>query len=152
MASRGLTDDEKAVVVPALLEAEVASPTTCREAADRCRLRRRLPSVFEIRGPKSALAYAALRSRACGITLGDDVYVRAEFFGGELDLPIRLVAHEVTHVAQFQRDGTALFLSNYLKDYAGGLARGLGDRRSYLEISYECEARRVAESVAAVPN
>lgn len=152
MRSRSLTDEEKGLVVPALVEAEVAPRSACRAAADDCRLIQRLPSILEVRGPKSAVAHAALRSRACGITLGDDIFVRAEFFDGDLGLPIRLVAHEVTHVVQFRRDGSPLFLARYLRDYAAGLARGLGDRRAYLSISYEQEARRVAESVAPVRN
>lgn len=145
---RNLTDEEKDAVIPALVEAGVAPTATCESAVDACRLIRRLPSVLEVRDPKSALAYLALRSQACGITLGDDVYIRSEFFIGENRLPIRLVAHEVAHVAQFRRDGAGQFLLRYLADYASGLARGLGDRRAYLAISYEREARRVAEAVA----
>ena len=98
------------------------------------------------------VAYFALRSRASGITLGDDVFVRSEFFDHEDTIPMRLLAHEVAHVAQFERDGFLGFLMRYVWDYAKGIARGLGDRRAYLEISYEREARRVAECVAPVHN
>jgi len=152
MISRELTRDEKERVVPALVEAQIAGQEICRAAADACRLVGRLPSIFEIRGPKTAVAYAALRSRACGITLGDDVFVRSELFDADLGLPIRLVAHEVTHVAQYRRDGPGVFLARYLVHYGGGLARGLGDRRAYLSIPYEREARRVAELVSTIPN
>jgi hypothetical protein len=141
MRTRNLTDEEKDLVVPALVEADVAPRATCRTAAEECRLVQRLPSLLEIRGAKSALAYAALRSRACGITLGDDIFVRAEFFDSNLGLPIRLVAHELAHVVQFRRDGSPAFLARYLRDW-----------QAYLSISYEREARQVAESVAAVPN
>ena len=149
---RKLTDDEKELLLPTLIDAGVANASICEEAIDSCRLVRQLPSIFEVRGAKSALAYAALRSRACGITLGDDVYIRSEFYDHRQQLPIRLVAHEVTHVAQFRRDGPAPFLARYLLDYAAGLAQGLGDRRAYLAISYEREARRVADAVATVRN
>ena len=145
--SRALTEGEREVVLGALLEVGVASEAICRRAIRRCRLIRQLPSVFEIRGPKTGVAYLALRSRACGITLGADVYVRSEFFDHDEKIPLQLLAHEVAHVAQFERDGYVHFLSRYLLDYLVGLARGRGDRQAYLDIGYEREARRVAEVV-----
>ena len=152
MGARKLTDEERDKVVPALLQQEVASREICEGAVDSCRLVRRLPSVFEIRGPKTTVAYLALRSRACGITLGDDVYIRSEFFAVDQSIPLRLLAHEVAHVVQFRRDGLVPFLTRYIWDYSKGLAQGLGDRRAYLEIGYEREARRVAETVSPYPN
>lgn len=149
---RPLTDEEKQLLLPTLVDAEVASPDVCETALERCRLVRRLPSLFEIHNSKSALAYVALRTCACGVALGDEVHIRADFFDRHQNVPLRVVAHEVTHVAQFRRDGAPQFLMRYLRDYAAGLAQGLGERRAYLAISYEREARRVADAVATVRN
>lgn len=152
MGSRELTTTEREVVLPALLEVGVAPEPVCRSALRRCRLVRQMPSIFEVRGPKTVVAYMALRSRACGITLGADIFVRSEFFDHDESIPMRLLAHEVAHVAQFERDGIPTFLARYLLDYLAGLARGRGDRQAYLDISYEREARDVAERAAPVPN
>ena len=152
MMTRRLNKTERRLIMPALLETQVAPEAECRRALEACRLIRRIPSVLEVRDVKAAVAYAALRSRASGITLGDDVYVRSEFFDARGDIPIRLVAHEVAHVVQFRRDGTLPFLMRYVWDYSSGLARGLTDRDAYLAIGYEIEARRVAEEVAPARN
>ncbi len=149
---RMLSKQEREKILPALVETGVACRSTCRRAVDQCRLNRYTPSSFAIGGPKTALAFLALRSRASGITLGVDVYVRSEFFDSEARIPMRLLAHEVAHVAQFLRDGRMQFLCRYLVDYCLGLAAGRGDRRAYLDICYEREARRVAEHVAPVAN
>jgi len=145
MGSRELTETERELVLPALLEVGVAPEPVCRSAIRRCRLIRQMPSLFEIRGLKTVVAYMALRSRACGITLGADIFVRSEFFDHDETIPMQLLAHEVAHVAQFERDGVATFLTRYLVDYLTGLALGRGDRQAYRDIAYEQEARQVAE-------
>jgi hypothetical protein len=147
MGERALTEEERASILEALLEHEVAPPDVCRESVDACRIVRRIPSMREIRGPETAIAHIALRTRARGVTLGDRVYLRADCLDRRLSAPLDLLTHELVHVAQYRRDGAARFLSRYLWEYARGLARGLGDQDAYLDISYEREARRVADSV-----
>lgn len=147
MTERRLDDRERRVVLDALLEAEVGSERVCREAVEACRLIRCIPSLLEVRGMRSAVAYAALRKRAKGITLGDDVYIRSDCVGPALEIPLDLLAHEVAHVAQYRRDGASTFLRKYIWEYTRGLAEGLGDERAYLSIPYEREARRVADLV-----
>jgi hypothetical protein len=152
MERRQLTRDEREVILDALLEAEVADLDTCRDAVANCVLIRRVPTLLEVRGPASAVAYLALRFRASGVTIGDDVYLRAEYFDTYRQIPLDLVAHEVAHVAQFRRDGTVPFLTRYLYHYARGLARGMSDRRAYRAIVYEREARRTAAALSDHPS
>ena len=147
MNRRKLTRGEREVIFEALLEVDVASRSVCRDAVSNCTLIRRLPTVLEVRGPGTAVAYLALRFRASGVTLGDEVYLRAEYFDTHRRVPLDLVAHEVAHIAQFRRDGTVPFLSRYLYHYARGIARGMSDRRAYRAIDYEREARQVASAL-----
>ncbi len=149
MDERTLTAEERASIFEALSAHNVAPSEICRESVDQCRLVRRIPAVREIRGPRTAVAHIALRARARGVTLGDRIYLRSDCLDSKFTAPLELLTHEVVHVAQYRRDGTARFLSNYLWEYALGLARGLDDRDAYLAISYEREARRVAESIAS---
>ena len=103
----------------------------------------------EVSDIASSVAYAALKTRASGITLGNRVFIRREYFSDRGDIPLDLLAHEVAHVVQFMRDGTLPFLLRYVRDYVVGLSRGLGDRTAYLSIPYEVEARQVAEALGA---
>lgn len=144
MKPRGLRSDEKGPVLRALLDSGIASPAVCHTAVDICRFipfDHFLPPVTD--GLRPLIAYFALRRRASGITLGDHVYVRRNLFDRRGKLPLFLVTHEVAHVVQFIRDGTAPFLTRYLGEYAFHRLRGIDDRRAYLAISYEREARRV---------
>lgn len=97
------------------------------------------------------IAYAALKTRASAITLGSKVFIRREFFDDDGQVPLDLVAHEVAHVVQFARDGLLRFFYYYLRDYMGGLFRGLGDSAAYRAIPYEVEARRVAAALNTNP-
>lgn len=146
---RRLYDDERPHVLDALQRAAIADPALCRWAVDEAVLIAWRPNVISVRGPRSAVAYAALRGRrATGITLGRRIFVRHEAFTDDR-IPMELLTHEVVHVVQFARDGVLPFLARYLAEYASGLARGMGDRQSYLNIGYEIEARRVASLVQA---
>jgi len=51
-----------------------------------------------------------------------------------------LIAHELAHVAQFSREGAALFLLCYVREYARGRRRGLSHSAAYRAISFEEEA------------
>lgn len=62
-----------------------------------------------------------------------------------------LVLHELVHVRQWQRLGTASFLGIYIKDYIAGRRSGLGHEGAYLSIRLEREARvAVARHLADV--
>ena len=55
-----------------------------------------------------------------------------------------LLAHELVHVEQYQRIGTARFLWRYVGEYARNLWRLCSHRRAYRAISFETEARASA--------
>lgn len=143
---RGLTAEEKPPVFEALTRCRVASEAICARAVELALLLSREPALSEVRGPRSLVAYVALASRADGIALGRRVFLRSACFGPDGRAPLDLVAHEVTHVAQFLRDGAIAFYARYGAAYALGRARGLDDHRAYLAIPYEVEARAVAAS------
>lgn len=149
---RRLTRRERELVFDALTQCSVAPASICRSAVRASLLVRQTPTLAHIRGPRSAVAYAALKTRARAITLGDRIYLCSDVFGGASATPLRVLAHEVAHVAQFRRDGTARFLIAYLASYVRGLVSGLPERRAYRSIPYEREARRVAETVAGPPD
>jgi hypothetical protein len=148
-ALRALTIREREGVLLALLECRVAPEPICRRSVELARLVPRMPRWAEIRGPRSLVAHVALASRADGIALGSRVFIRRELFADDGGLPPDLLAHELAHVAQILRDGPMPFYLRYGAAYAAGRARGLDDRRAYLAIPYEEEARRVG--AAAVP-
>jgi hypothetical protein len=79
-----------------------------------------------------------------GMTLGRWILVRR---GHERDAG--LLAHELVHVEQWRRLGTARFLARYLGDYVRRRAAGAGHQAAYRAIPFEVEARdRVAALVA----
>jgi hypothetical protein len=144
-AARKLEPRERREVMRALLHCRVAEERVCRRAVESAIFEPRRPSLAEIRGARSLLAHIAL-ARADGIALGRRVFVRGEHFGPDGSLPIDLVAHEVTHVAQYLRDGALTFYLRYARAYGEGRANGLDDHHAYLAIPYEVEARAVAKS------
>lgn len=144
---RRLTDRECDHIIRALESTQVAPIDLCERALEECVLIRRTPMLGEIQDAASVVAYAALKTRASGITLGNRVFIRREYFSDDGAIPLDLVAHEVAHVVQFLRDGTLPFLLRYVRDYAFGLTKGLGDRSAYMAIPYEVEARQVANAL-----
>jgi hypothetical protein len=83
------------------------------------------------------------------ITFGRRVFVAPDMVhrdaDGRLVVPARLMAHEATHVLQYQQAGFLRFLVSYLREYSKGLKvqRGIGKtarRSAYLSIRYEREA------------
>lgn len=51
-----------------------------------------------------------------------------------------LLAHELTHVAQYRRRGAAAFLGRYAGEYLGRRLAGAPHREAYRAISFEREA------------
>jgi hypothetical protein len=144
VSSRSLFPDELELGISTLCASEIAGPSLCERAARECSLtpfRHHLPPLS--RGVRPVIAYAALNSRARGITLGRQVYIRHDTFDSDDRIPPFLLVHELAHVVQFLRDGTASFLTRYLSEYFAGLMRHRSGYRAYLEISYEVEARYV---------
>lgn len=142
---RHLFPDEHAAIEGALIRAQVAPLVVIRQALNACRLHARRARADEVRGARSGLAYLALRRRAAAIALGDHIYVREALFDLDQRLPLWLVAHEVTHVVQYRRDGVTRFFFRYVRDYLRGRWQGLGDMAAYRAIPYEEEARRVGD-------
>lgn len=81
-----------------------------------------------------------------GVALGRTVWLRED----RPDAPqaLRLLAHEVTHVAQWAQAGALRFLARYLADYVRGRWRGLSHDAAYRAIGQEVEARRVEHAFA----
>ena len=88
-----------------------------------------------------------------GITFGQFVFIRADFLyrneNHELCISKELLAHELTHVLQYEKLGWFRFFYTYLKGYWTALKRkenwGLAARnQAYLEIPHEVEARECA--------
>lgn len=148
MWTRALTPLEREWSLRALCDGHIAPDTCCRAAVERCELIALSPAPWsKLHMPRELVAHLALAGRASGITLGCKVYIQETLFDGDGELPLSLVVHEVAHVAQYLREGTAGFLARYLTHYARGLARGLSDRDAYLAIPHEVEARRAEEAL-----
>ncbi len=52
----------------------------------------------------------------------------------------RLLAHELTHVRQYGRSGSAIFLGRYVGEYLGRRLAGARHAQAYRELSFEREA------------
>ena len=85
-----------------------------------------------------------------GITFGRFIFIKPELISRNRDqllcISRELLAHETTHVLQYQKLGAILFLYTYLKAYFRALRKkkkwDFSSRQdSYLEIPHEVEAR-----------
>lgn len=87
---------------------------------------------------------------ADAIVFGRRVFLAARagasvFSGGAEAAP--LLAHELAHVRQYRRLGSAAFLGRYVGEYMGRRLRGARHAAAYRAISFEREAE---EELAAV--
>lgn len=80
-----------------------------------------------------------------GVALGRTVWLRDDRPGTPHGL--RLLAHEVAHVAQWAEAGALRFLARYLADYLRGRWRGLPHDAAYRAIGHEVAARQVEHEV-----
>ncbi len=89
-----------------------------------------------------------------GITFGRRIFITPNLLSFNqlnfLKLPEDLIAHEITHTIQYQREGLFGFLSKYLSSYWRNLRKigkwnAVSRRRAYLDIPFEIEARAAAE-------
>jgi hypothetical protein len=109
----------------------------------------RLPPVYLHRGRFARLVTKQLRIGA--ITFGRHIFLspdRVTEAGGDLSAKGWLVAHEATHVLQYEREGYVRFFYKYLYDYWRAL-RGSGkwDREARMTAYLSIEAERVAHEV-----
>jgi Domain of unknown function (DUF4157) len=95
--------------------------------------------------------------RVNGVTVGRWVFIRPSVTFRDkmnaLHAPPELIAHELTHVVQYQKYGIAGFLLGYLKSWANTLTSGAGfgsaaRMQAYLDIPHEKEARETAAAFA----
>jgi len=67
---------------------------------------------------------------------------------GEGVEPIRLLAHELAHVAQYRRSGAAAFLVRYVSEYLRQRFAGASHAEAYCAISFEREAEDASRRCA----
>lgn len=142
---RPLTELERDWSLRALLDANVAPAPLCKRAVREAVILSTRPTLLKLHSPRDLIAHISLKQRAIGITLGRRIYITSKLFDADGQLPLSLVIHETTHVAQYLRDGHMGFLTRYIKDYLANLARGMNDRDAYLAIPHEVEARKTEE-------
>jgi hypothetical protein len=91
--------------------------------------------------------------RVDGITLGRYIFIKprlAEYISPDaLKISRNLLAHELTHVVQYQKFGIFGFLRGYIQEYFCGIQRRKkfsprARLEAYWEISHEIEARQAA--------
>lgn len=75
------------------------------------------------------------------ITLGRRIYLGEQLVRGAESEVASIVAHELVHVRQFARHGTARFAWRYLRDYIRNRRRGMTAFAAYQAIPFEVEAR-----------
>ncbi len=115
-----------------------------------------LPRVSVYAGRFAGVSTTAIGFGA--ITFGSRVLIARSIVrrgeDGLLRAPGALVAHEATHVLQYERAGYVRFLFRYLREYSAALKKGSGrglQRHwpAYRAISFEAEARAAEEAYAA---
>ena len=88
-----------------------------------------------------------------GITFGRRIFIAPNLLSINqnkfLKLPEELVAHEIAHALQYQREGFAVFFYKYLSSFWRNLRNKKNwdaetRHEAYLEIPFEIEARAVA--------
>ncbi len=144
--ARPLEPHERVIAQQALLHHDVAPLELCERAIERCIFEPLDPSAWNVRGPRSLVAFIALRGSASGITLGRRVYIQRSLFGPRGELDLELAEPDPPTVVQYLRDGTVGFLSRYLREYRRNLKSGMSEYEAYVSISYEEEAFRVGRS------
>ncbi|MCA1558641.1 MAG: DUF4157 domain-containing protein [Acidobacteria bacterium] len=108
-----------------------------------------LPPIFIHRGRLARFITKRLRIGA--ITFGRHILLspnRVVDAGGNLSTQGWLVAHEATHVLQYEREGYVGFFFKYLKDYWRALrASGKWSREARMKAYLAIEAERIAHEV-----
>lgn len=81
-----------------------------------------------------------LRKTVLAITIGRWIWIHPRVLEHAPKTLAALLRHEMVHVAQYERDGTARFLFRYVWEYLRGRWSGMGHWEAYRAISYEREA------------
>lgn len=91
----------------------------------------------------AAARFLADRLRADAVVLGRRVFLSRRAFD-ELERhssdALALLAHELTHVAQYRRHGATIFLGRYFREYLRQRIAGRSHAEAYRGISFEQEA------------
>ena len=89
-----------------------------------------------------------------GITFGRRIFIMPDLVelnsSHQLKLPEKLVAHEIAHTLQYEREGFLIFFYKYLKSFLANMQKKEGwdivsRQEAYLEIPFEVEARGAAD-------
>jgi len=115
-----------------------------------------LPPVYIYSGQWSQRLTKAFHIQA--ITFGRHIFIAAKAIGrddkGRLVVPAGLIAHEATHVVQYQQAGFIGFIFSYVQEYWRALRKQrqgwckAARLAAYFAITHECEAYE-AESAYA---
>ncbi|MDQ3064394.1 MAG: DUF4157 domain-containing protein [Acidobacteriota bacterium] len=110
-----------------------------------------LPPIYFYVGKFTNLLTALISVH--GITFGRRIFITSRLLSFNqnnlLKLPENLIAHEITHVLQYRREGFSKFFYKYLTSFWRNLQKRekwdvVSRQNAYLEIPFEVEARRVA--------
>jgi hypothetical protein len=116
----------------------------------------RLPPGFENEVRRARLHAGRLArtltslSGASAIVFGRRIFLAGSAAAAvetEADAAAELLAHELTHVRQYDRYGMAAFLGRYVGEYLAGRLAGASHREAYRGISFEREAERASRSL-----
>ncbi len=112
----------------------------------------RLPKIHFYVGKITGIFSSILKIH--GITFGRRIFILPKFLTTNqknlLTLPEKLIAHEVTHVVQYRREGFVKFFYKYMTNFWKNLRTkekwDIDSRQeAYLEIPFEIEARKIAD-------
>ena len=112
----------------------------------------RLPKIHFYVGKFTRIFTTVLQLH--GITFGRRIFILPKFLminqENLLTLPEKLIAHEVTHVIQYRREGFVIFFYKYTTNFWKNLRTKKkwdidSRQQAYLEIPFEIEAREVAD-------
>ncbi len=88
----------------------------------------------------------ALGTSVAAITLGNSVFVAQDTYESVVSGKNQaLLIHELVHVDQWRREGSATFLSRYATEYVRNRMIGLDHRTAYRSIGFEIAAYDVSE-------
>ena len=79
------------------------------------------------------------------VTYGRFIFIDADVLSGPSRRLGLLVIHELTHYRQWVDGGIFGFTVPYIREYIKGRFDGLSHRDAYLAISFEVEARAMAD-------
>ena len=111
----------------------------------------RLQSLDEVPDARLRVGYPRwlspfLQKGVIAITLGRRVYLSERLLQRSEEELLRILRHELAHVAQVRRLGLLRFLYRYAREYVAARRRGVASFDAYEQISFEREARAAEEA------